>query len=367
MLSRALSPAAVPPVMTAALRRNSRRPMTCASSFSARSLRRLSITSPFWMRTASRHRRPGGSRAAYVCDRTRAARGEASCEASALRFDLALVPAAEGEAGEAGEERKDEHAGRRDQEHRGEHPGDLELVAGFEDAEGEPRLRAARARHELGHDGADEGEASADAQASEEIGEGGGEAEIPERLPARGAIETEEIDEVPVRAGESEHGVREHGKECDEPGADEEGERYPFDPQDDEGCDGYQRSDLKDNRVGEEGALYPRGLGEEDGEGQPEHGRDEEGRRGNGERDEERRKQRAPVRDHRARDQEGAGQDIRWNALPADHAFPGAEGDEAHESRREDAVPRSHRARGRFPPPPEGERARVRGRSIAAA
>ena len=40
-------PAAVPPVMTAALRRNSRRAITPASSFSARSFRRLSISFSF--------------------------------------------------------------------------------------------------------------------------------------------------------------------------------------------------------------------------------------------------------------------------------------------------------------------------------
>src|SRR5215813_3226916 len=47
--------AAGPPVTTAALRRNSRRPMSPASRRSARPLSRLSITSPFWISTASWH------------------------------------------------------------------------------------------------------------------------------------------------------------------------------------------------------------------------------------------------------------------------------------------------------------------------
>src|SRR5215472_19358603 len=167
---------------------------------------------------------------------------------SALRLDLALVPATEG------------------------HARDLELIARLENAEGEPRLGAARAGHELGDHGADEGETAADAQAPEEKRQGRGKAQIAERLPARGAVEAEEIDEVPVRAREPQDGVGEDWEEGDEPRADQQSERDPLDPEDDEGSDGHQRCYLEDDRVGKERTLDPRRLREENGEEEAQHG-----------------------------------------------------------------------------------------------
>src|SRR5215471_14623534 len=137
-------------------------------------------------------RRAGGC----AWDPTRAAGEGTRFAMSALRLDLALVPATEGEAREALQQDEDEHAGGGDEEHRSKHARDLELIARLEDPEGEPRLGAARARHELGDHGADEGEAAADAQTAEEEGQSRGKTQIAERLPARGAVEAEEIDEV---------------------------------------------------------------------------------------------------------------------------------------------------------------------------
>src|SRR5215470_15342347 len=109
-----------------------------------------------------------------ACDPTRAAGEGTRFATSALRLDLALVPATEGQAREALQQQEDEHAGCGDEEHRREHARDLELIPRLEDAEGEPGLGAARARHELGNHGADEGETTADAQAAEEEWQGRG-------------------------------------------------------------------------------------------------------------------------------------------------------------------------------------------------
>src|SRR5215470_19220646 len=121
-----------------------------------------------------------------ACDPTRAGGEGTRFAMSALRLDLALVPATEGEAREALQQHEDEHAGGGDEEHCCEHAWDLELIARLEDPEGEPRLGAASARHELGDHGADEGEAAADAQAAEEKRQGRRKAQIAERLPTRG-------------------------------------------------------------------------------------------------------------------------------------------------------------------------------------
>src|SRR5215469_3940219 len=115
-------------------------------------------------------RRAGGC----AWDPTRAAGEGTRIAMSALRLDLALVPATEGEAREALQQDEDEHAGGGDEEHRREHARDLKLIARLENSKGEPRLGAARARHEFGNHGADEGETTADAQAAEEKRQGRG-------------------------------------------------------------------------------------------------------------------------------------------------------------------------------------------------
>ena len=65
--------------------------------------------------------------------------------------------------------------------------GILQLVAGLEDAVGEPGLDAARAGDELGDHRADQREAAADAQAPEEVGQGARQPQVPEHLAPREA------------------------------------------------------------------------------------------------------------------------------------------------------------------------------------
>src|SRR5215468_3505988 len=210
-----------------------------------------------------------------ACDPTRAAGEGTRLAMSALRLDLALVPASEGEAREALQQDEDEHAGGGDEEHRREHARDLKLIARLENPEGEPRLGAARARYEFGNHSADEGETAADAQAAEEKWQGRRKAQIAERLPTRGAVEAKKIDEVPVRAREPQHGVGEDREEGDEPRADQQSEGDPLDPEDDEGSDGHQRCHLENDRVGKERALDPRRLREDHGEDEAQHRGDE--------------------------------------------------------------------------------------------
>src|SRR5262245_38622299 len=336
-----VSPAAVPPVMATDLRRNSRRPMSPASSRSARSLSRLSITSPFWMRTASWHG-PKTRGANCACDPTRAPGEGTRYAKSALRLDLTLVPAPESHARQALQQDEDEHTGGRNEKDRSEHARDLQLIARLEDPEGEPGLGAARARHELRHHRTDECEPATDAQAPEEEGEGGGKAEITERLPARGAVEAEAIDKGPVGAGEAETGVGEHGKESDEPRADQEGEGNPRHPEDDQRRDGHERRYLKDHRVGKERALDPRRLREEHGEEETQHGRDEKGRSRYGQGHEQRGEEGAPVRDQGARDQEGSGEDVGRDLLHTHDAFPHAQREHAEQGRRDHAAAPPH-------------------------
>src|SRR5262249_60051318 len=133
----------------------------------------------------------GGS----ACDPTRAAGEGTRFAMSALRLDLALVPATEGQARKALQQDEDEHAGGGDEEHRREHARDLELIARPQNAEGEPPLGAARAGHELGDHGADDGETAADAQAPEAKPQGRAKAHTEQHLPELGAGDAEESGE----------------------------------------------------------------------------------------------------------------------------------------------------------------------------
>ena len=71
------------------------------------------------------------------------------------------------------EQQVDDDPGQRQQEQRREEARDREPVAGFENAESEPRLGPARAGDELGNDSANQCQAAADSEAREEVGQGG--------------------------------------------------------------------------------------------------------------------------------------------------------------------------------------------------
>src|SRR4051812_30850560 len=67
-------------------------------------------------------------------------RPEACClAASTFALHGAFMPAAQRQVGDEGKDQEDQDAARGDHEKRGEHAGDLQLVAGLEDAVGEPR------------------------------------------------------------------------------------------------------------------------------------------------------------------------------------------------------------------------------------
>ena len=82
----------------------------------------------------------------------------------------------------------------RDQDQRREQPRRVEPVAGLDDARGEARRLARRAGDELGHHGADQRQAAGDLQAAEEIRHRRRQPQLPELLPARRAVELEQVD-----------------------------------------------------------------------------------------------------------------------------------------------------------------------------
>src|SRR5687767_13161233 len=105
------------------------------------------------------------------------------------------------------EQNEDEYARAGDHEERGEHAGNLQLVASLEDTVGEPRLDAARAGNELGDHRADQREAAADAKAAEEVRQRARQAQVPEHLAAICAIELQQVEKIMVGAVQAERGV----------------------------------------------------------------------------------------------------------------------------------------------------------------
>src|SRR5437879_6061279 len=151
---------------------------------------------------------------------------------SSLAPDRALVPRAEDQVGQRRQPQEDQDAAARDHEERGEHSWNLHRVAGLEDTVGESRLHAARPRDELRDHRADQRQPAADAEPAQEVGHGARQPQVPEDLPARRAVELEEIQEIVVGAVEPERGVGHDRKERDDPRADQERQRDVLDPDD---------------------------------------------------------------------------------------------------------------------------------------
>src|SRR5665213_1863775 len=119
-------------------------------------------------------------------------------KSSSLLRQSAFMPMGQQPAREPGQRGEDRDAGQRQQQQRGEHARDLEPIARLEDARGEAGLGAAGAGDELRHHRADQRQAAADAHADEEIRQRRGQQQIAQRLPARGAVKPEQLDQVTV-------------------------------------------------------------------------------------------------------------------------------------------------------------------------
>ena len=85
-----------------------------------------------------------------------------------------------------------------------------------------PDPRAGRAGGELGDDGGDQRQAAGDPEAGEEVGQGVRQLEMDQRLPAAGAVELEEVEEVVVGRVQALRRVGEDREEGDEQGADQQ-------------------------------------------------------------------------------------------------------------------------------------------------
>src|SRR3954467_11557931 len=133
----------------------------------------------------------------------------------------AVVPMAEQAPLQPGEAEEQQDAEQRQEQQGREHARDVEAVAGFDDAPGEPGA-GARAGDELGDDGTDEGEAAGYLGAAQYVRQGAGELERAEALPARGAVELEQLAQIVVDALQAQRGVGQDREEGDDGGEDEQ-------------------------------------------------------------------------------------------------------------------------------------------------
>src|SRR6185312_2306839 len=131
----------------------------------------------------------------------------------------AFVPMAEQTLFQPGEAEEDEDAEQRQQQERREHARDVEAVARFDDAPGEPGA-GARAGDELGDHGADEGEAAGDLGAAQDVRQGARQLEAAEALPARRAIELEQLLQIVVDTLQPQRAVGQDREEGDDGGKD---------------------------------------------------------------------------------------------------------------------------------------------------
>src|SRR5579884_796162 len=233
----------------------------------------------------------------------------------------ALVPAAQENKGERRKERVDRNPGQRDQRERGEHARYIEPVAGLGDAERKTRALAGIARGELGDDSADERKAATDSEAAEEIGKRGGQAQIKKHLPAACAVEPEKIDEVAVRGGKPKRGVRQNGEKRDEKGAGKH-RCWRLEINQEQGRNRHDGSDLQNDCKGQERALGPFPLREENRKASAAANGRSERTEGCFERHSQGRKEDRPVGNQRCANERWRGQHIRRNGLQTDIGFP---------------------------------------------
>src|ERR1700733_2227853 len=123
--------------------------------------------------------------------------GHAMSVISVLTPQRALVPFVQQEIFERAEAEEDGDAQDRQQHQGCEHTGDVEPVARFDDAPGEAGT-GPRAGDELGHHGADERKPARDLHPAEKIGKRARELQLLQSLPARGAIEVEQVLKIVV-------------------------------------------------------------------------------------------------------------------------------------------------------------------------
>ena len=143
------------------------------------------------------------------------------------------MPAPQQKMGEGQHHEEDDHAREREQPQGREEAWDVQAILALDDAVGEARARAGRARRDLGDGGANERQASGDLETGEEVGESGRAAQIPERLHPRqkasheggrpfrprGPVEIEQFEKIAVDRLQPKRGVGQDGKERHDPGA----------------------------------------------------------------------------------------------------------------------------------------------------
>ncbi len=155
-----------------------------------------------------------------------------------------------------------------------------------------------------------------------------------QRLPAAGAVELEQIEEVVVGAPEPLRGVRQDREERDDPGADEQRRLRRRRVDEDQRRDGDDRRHLQDHRIGIERQLDPARLRHQHGERDAADQRDAERDEGDLHRDVEARQEHRPVGVERLGDPPRARQDVMRHIGEDDVDLPGADQREQHDDRQ---------------------------------
>ena len=174
-------------------------------------------------------------------------------------------------------------------------------------------------------------------QAGEEIGQRVRQLEQDEGLPAAGAVELEQVEQVVIGRAQALRGVGEDREEGDEPGADQERRLGVGRVDEDQRRDGDDRRHLQDDGVGIERQLDPFRLGHEDGERDAADQRDGERQEGDLQRDQQGRQQDRIVGAEGLGDAQRARQDVVRHMGDVDIDLPDDEQQDEHADRYGDA------------------------------
>lgn len=109
------------------------------------------------------------------------------------------MPGAERPTRDPGHHAEQRNPGERDQQQRGKHQRDIQLIAGLQDLIGQPGIGPASAGDKLRYHRANQRQPAGNTQRAEEIGQRRGDTQSHQRLPAAGVIEAE----IAQQAGET--------------------------------------------------------------------------------------------------------------------------------------------------------------------
>jgi hypothetical protein len=248
------------------------------------------------------------------------------------------VPASQQQMGDEGQREENRDAAHREQQQRRKHARNIEAIAGFDDAVGEPRAGAGGSGCNLGNHRADQGEAAGDLETGKDVGQCARQLELGEDLHAPCSVQAEKIGEIAIDRVEPERRIGEHGEEGDDPRAGKD-RRLLRQIDQQERRNRHDRRHLQDHGIGIKRIFDQARLIEDDGEPYAAERREQKALERGRERDHERGEEHRPIRDEGGENKQRSRQHVGRQVVKAHDQVPQRHAGCEHDDGEQDAQP----------------------------